>query len=93
MDGLLHQVLRHARFNATTEDEGVDRAPKAVRLAAHPRSPPRDGLGKPLLVDQVEVAANAAQVANGRADRGFQRSVILNDNVGPDRRWLARASR
>src|SRR5262245_36636903 len=44
----------------------------------------RDGLGKPLLVDQIEVAADAAQVANGRADRGFQGSVILDNNVGPD---------
>src|SRR5262245_19264600 len=44
----------------------------------------RHGVGKTLFVDQIDVPADTTQVANGGADRGFQRSVILNDNAGPD---------
>ena len=35
MDGLLHQILVHARFDAAALDEGVDRALKPFRFAAH----------------------------------------------------------
>src|ERR1700674_5467291 len=44
----------------------------------------RHGVGKNLFVNQIEVPADTAQVANGGADRGFQRSVIMNHNVGSD---------
>src|SRR5262245_23153094 len=44
----------------------------------------RHGLGKTLFVNQIDVPADTTQVANGGADRGFQRSVLLNHNVGSD---------
>lgn len=44
----------------------------------------RNGGGKPLFVNQIEVSADAAQVANGGADRGFPRSVILDKDVDPE---------
>src|SRR5436190_21293963 len=44
----------------------------------------RNGVGKNFFVNQTEVSADAAQIANGGADGSFQRSVILDDNVGPN---------
>src|SRR6476661_9764261 len=44
----------------------------------------RHRVGKNLFVNQIEVPADTAQVANGGTDRGFQRSVILNGNIGSD---------
>src|ERR1700749_1817004 len=44
----------------------------------------RNGVAKNFFVDQIEVSADAAQVANRGADRGFPQSIVLDENVGPD---------
>ena len=40
VDGFLHQILSHARFDPAALDKGVDRALKPARFTAHPGSLP-----------------------------------------------------
>lgn len=44
----------------------------------------RDGLGENLMVDQIEIPAHASQVADGGSHRGFERPIVLGDDVGTD---------
>src|ERR1700704_2599941 len=44
----------------------------------------RDGLGENLVVDQIEIPANASQVADGGSHCSFERPVVLGDDVGTD---------
>src|SRR3954467_2367251 len=44
----------------------------------------RDGLGENPVVDQIEIAAHAPQVADGGSHCSFERPVVLDNDVGAD---------
>ena len=80
VDGLFDEVLVHLGVDALPTHEVFDRALEAGSFAAH-RLLLREDVGERCGIDEIDVPANAAQIANGAVDGRLERAVVAAVNV------------